>query len=153
MNNHRQRQVTVSAGAVLLLALAWGISYAEEVSVAGVYSLMQVDGQELPATSWTERPDGERCKQLVVKGVLLLDSEGRSAAFLTEKVFCPSEAATARAGAEHSVIFAGSYTRTGNEITLRDAFGTDRAVLEGDVLAYETGGEEQPVVKFIFRKE
>ena len=153
MNNHIQRHFGVIAVAFLLLTVGWGVSQAEEVSVAGIYSLEQVDGQQLPANSWTEKLDGERCKQVILRGVLLLDSEGRSAAFLTEKVSCPSEAATEGGGKERSVIFADSYTRSGNQITLRDEFGTDRAVLEGDVLVYETGGEGQPIVKFNFRKE
>jgi hypothetical protein len=153
MNNHVQRRFGVSTVAFLSLTVGWGISQAEEVSVAGIYSLVEVDGEQLPANSWTEKLDGERCKQVILKGVLLLDSEGRSAAFLTERVFCASEGDSENVGKEHSVIFAGSYTSSGNQIALQDDFGTDRAVVEGDILVYETGGEGQPTEKFVFRKQ
>jgi hypothetical protein len=153
MNNHVLRHLGVSAVVLLALIVGWGISQAEETSVAGVYSLVEVNGEQLPAKSWTEKPDGERCKQVILRGVLLLDSEGRSAAFLTERVFCPSEADQESAGKMRSVIFAGSYSVSGNQITLEDEFGADRAVVDGGVLVYETGGEGRPIDKFVFRKE
>jgi hypothetical protein len=153
MNNHVQRHFVVSTVALLSLIVGWGISLAEEVSVAGVYLLMEVNGEQLPANLWTEKLDGERCKQVILKGVLLLDSEGRSAAFLTDREFCPSEDASENGGKEQSVIFAGSYTISGDQITIEDEFGTDEAVVKGDVLLYETGGNGRPVEEFVFRKE
>ena len=153
MNNHVQRHVVVSAVTLLLLIVGWGISQAEEASVAGVYLLTEMNGEQLPANSWTEKLDGERCRQVILKGVLLLDSEGRSAAFITERVFCPSEANSEDGGKEQSVIFAGSYTISGDEITIEDDFGTDQAVVEGEVLIYETGGNGRPIETLIFRKE
>jgi hypothetical protein len=68
-------------------------------------------------------------------------------------VFCPSEGDSENAGQERSVIFAGSYSISGNQITLEDDFGTDQAVVEGDVLVYETGGDGQLIDKFVFKKE
>ena len=115
MNNRVQRQFVVSAVALLSLIAGWNISQAEEQSVAGVYSLVEVDGERLPANSWTENLDGERCRQVILKGVLLLDSEGRSSAFLTERVFCPSEDASENGGKEQSVIFAGTYAVSRNQ--------------------------------------
>lgn len=153
MNNQIERHLVVCSFALLSMAVGWGISRAEEVSVAGVYALVEVNGEQLPANSWTENLDGHRCKQVILKGVLLLDSEGRSAAFLTERVFCPSEGDSDNRGLERSVIFAGSYSISGNEITLKDDFGTDRAFIEGDVLLYETGGDGRPIEEFVFRKE
>lgn len=153
MNNHARQFSRISALALLLLIAGWGVSQADEESVAGVYSLEALNGESLPASSWTETPDGERCKQVILRGVLLLDSEGRSAAFLTERVFCPSEADQGNEGRIRSVIFAGSYRVSGNQITVEDDFGTDQAVVEGDVLIYETGGDGRPVDKFVFRKE
>ena len=153
MNNHVQRHVVVSAVTLLLLIVGWGISQAEEASVAGVYLLTEMNGEQLPVNSWTEKLDGERCRQVILKGVLLLDSEGRSAAFIMERVFCPSEADSEDGGKEQSVIFAGSYTISGDEITIEDDFGTDQAVVEGEVLLYETGGNGRPIETLIFRKE
>ena len=153
MNNHARQFSRLSAVALLSLMAGWGISQAGEDSVAGVYSLETMNGEPLPASSWTETPDGERCKQLILRGILLLDSEGRSAAFLTERLFCPSEADQGTEGRMRSVIFAGSYRVSGNQITVDDDFGTDQAFVDGDVLVYETGGDGRPVDKFVFRKE
>ena len=149
MNNFLLGRFGISFVILLSLIALPGISQAQDASVAGVYTLEEVNGESLPANSWTETLDGERCKQVILKGVLLLDTEGQSAAFLAERVFCPSE----DAGKERSTIFAGSYSVSGNEITIEDDFGTDRAVVEGDVLVYETGGDGRPVEKFVFRKE
>ena len=151
MNNRIQTYFGTSA--VVLLLAVWGAGQAEEASVAGIYSLIEVDGEQLPVNSWTQTLDGERCDQVILGGVLLLDSEGRSAAYLKERVSCPGDGDPGGAGQERSVIFAGSYTVSGNEITIVDDFGTDRAVLEGDVLVYETGGEGRPVQRFVLRKE
>ena len=153
MNNPVPWQVRISAIALLVLVMAWGISQAEELSVAGVYSLVEVNGEQLPVSSWTEMPDGERCEQIILRGLLLLDSEGQSAAFLTERVLCPSMAEQDSEGMMRSVIFAGTYSVSGDRITFEDAFGTDHAVVEGDVLTYETGGEGRPIEIFIFRKD
>lgn len=153
MSRYALNKVRISAVALLSLMAGWGISQAEETSVAGVYSLVGVNAEQLPASLWTERPDGERCEQVILRGILLLDSEGRSAAFLTERLVCPSDADRAGAGKMHSVIFAGTYSVSGNQITFEDDFGTDHAVVEEDVLVYETGGRERPIDRFLFRKE
>ncbi len=153
MNNHVPLHVRISAIALLVLVIAWGISQAEEPSLAGVYSLVEVNGEPLPVNSSTEMPDGERCEQVILKGVLLLDTEGQSAAFLSERVLCPSMADQDGEGMLRSTIFAGTYSVSGNRITIEDSFGTDHAVVEGDVLTYETGGEGRPVETFVFNRE
>lgn len=153
MSNQVQVHFGICALALLSLIGGWGISQAEEATVDGVYSLVEVNGEALPANLWTEKPDGEHCEQIILKGALLLDSEGRSAAFLTESVSCPSEVDEGSAGKKRSVMFVGSYSVSGNQVTIEDDFGTDRAVVEGDVLVYETGGDGRPVDKFVFRKE
>lgn len=138
---------------LLGIAVGLGASQAQDPSVAGIYLLTEVNGEQLPAHSWTEKPDGKRCKQIILGGGLLLDSEGRSAAFLTERVVCPNEDGSETAGKEHSVIFAGSYTIFGDQITIEDDFGTDEAVIKGDVLVYKAGGGDRPTEDLIFRKE
>jgi len=148
-----QRLFGVGSIAFLGLIVSWGISQAEEASVAGVYLLIEMNGEQLPANSWAEKPDDKRCKQVILQGALLLDSEGRSAAFITERVACPNEGGPETLEKKHSVIFAGSYTISGNQITIEDDFGTDEAVIKGDVLVYETGGDGRPIEEFVFRKE
>lgn len=144
---------SISLFIFLGIAVGLGTSQAEEASVAGIYLLIEMNGEQLPANSWTEKPDGKRCKQVLLEGSLLLDSEGRSAAFITERVVCPNEDGSETVGKEHSVIFAGSYTVSGDQITIEDDFGQDRAVVEGDVLVYQTGGEGRPIEELVFRKE
>ena len=153
MNNHVPKRERIVAIALLLLVAAWGISQAEEASVDGAYSLLEVNGEQLPATVRSEAPDGERCEQVVHRGVLLLDSEGQSAAFLTVSVLCPGETDRESDGTMRSTIFAGTYSVSGNRITIEDNFGTDHAVVEGDFLVYETGGEGRPIERFVFKKD
>ena len=152
MNNKVRTPFGVSAIAFVVLTAGPYVAQAEDVAWAGVYSLTAVGGHPLPVTSWTVKPDGERCSQVILEGALLLDSEGRSAAFITEKVVCESRDASEVGGIEHSVIFVGSYTSSGNRITVEDDFGTDAAILEDDVLVYETGAEGD-IRKFVFTKE
>jgi hypothetical protein len=148
-----QRVFGIGLIAFLGLTAVWGTAVAEEPSVAGIYLLVEMNGKQLPASVWVEKPDGERCEKVVLKGALLLDSEGRSAAFITEQVICPREDGSETKGETRSVIFPGSYTVSGNQIVLQDDFGTDEAVIKGDFLAYETGGGDRPTEEYIFRKE
>ena len=92
MNNHVPRHERIIAVALLLLVAGWSISQADEASIDGVYSLQEVNGEQLPSYLSTETADGERCEQVVLKGILLLDSEGQSAAFLTIDEACPGDA-------------------------------------------------------------
>ena len=153
MNNHVPRRERIIAVALLLLVAGWGISQAEEASVDGAYSLLEVNGEPLPATVQAEAPDGEGCEQVVHRGVLLLDSEGQSAAFVTVRILCPNETYEEGDGTMRSTIFVGTYSVSGNRITIEDDFGTDQAVVEGDVLVYETGGEGRPIDRFVFKRD
>jgi hypothetical protein len=135
------------------ITFCFGISQADETSVAGIYQVVEMNGKQIPARSWVENPHGERCEKIVLEGALLLDSEGRSAAFITEQVICPSKDGSATDGEKKSLIFPGSYTVSGNQITLQDDFGTDRAVIKGDVLVYKTGGGDRPIEEYILRRE
>ena len=62
MKNHLHRLFGVNLITLLGLIVAWGDSQAQEASVAGIYSLIEVDGEKLPAFSWTEKANGERWK-------------------------------------------------------------------------------------------
>ena len=135
------------------IAVGLGASQAEEASVAGIYLLVEVNGKQLPVNQVSERLDGSRCREVILRGALLLDSEGRSAAFIGGREVCSKEGGPETPEKEHSTMFPGSYTVSGNQITIEDAFGTDEAVIKGDVLLYETGGGDRPVEELIFRKE
>jgi len=153
METHMKKISSTILFGFLGITVSFGISQADEASVAGIYLVAEMNGEQLPASSWIEKPDGERCEKVVLEGGLLLDSEGRSAAFITEQVICPSEDGSETAGEKKSVIFPGSYTVSGNQIVLQDDFGTDEAVIKGDVLVYETGGGDRPIEEYILRKE
>jgi len=134
------------------IAFSFGGSQADEASVAGIYLVVEMNGERLPVSLSVEKPDGERCEKTVLEGALLLDSEGRSSAFITEQVICPSEGRSENAGERKSVMFPGSYIASDNKIVLQDDFGTDEAVIKGDILVYETGGGDRPIEEYILRK-
>jgi len=141
------------AQAVMAVAVDLGVLQDQDPSVPGVYLLIEVNGGQLPAISWTTKPNGERCKNEILEGALLFDAEGRSAAFLTERDACLHDDGSESAAKEYSVIFPGSYVVSGNQIAIEDDFGTDQAILNGNILIYKTGGESGPITEFAFRRE
>jgi hypothetical protein len=141
------------AQAVMAVAVGLGVLQDEAPSVPGVYLLIEVNGEQLPAVSWVSRPNGEHCQNEILEGALVFDDEGKSAAFLTERDVCQNDDGSESAAKERSVIFPGSYVVSGNQITIEDDFGTDQAVLNGNILLYRTGGEGRPITEFAFRRE
>ncbi len=152
MKKYGEKIFRVSLITFLGIAVGSGVSQAQEPSVSGVYLLIEVNGEKLPAVSWTNEPNGERCTE-ILGGAVLLDSEGRSAAFLTERDVCLHEDGSETAAMENSVIFRGKYDISGNQITIEDDFGTDQAILKGDLLVYKTGGEGRPITEFVLQRE
>jgi len=153
MKNYVQRLFAVGSIAFLGLTVGWSITQAEEASVAGIYLLVEVNGEQLPVNQVSERLDGSRCREVILQGALLLDSEGRSAAFIGGREVCSTAGGPETPEKEHSTMFPGSYTVSGDQITIEDNFGTDEAVIKGDVLVYKTGGGDRPTEDWIFRKE
>ena len=155
MKKYGKKIFRVSLITFLGIAVGLGVSQAQEPSVSGVYLLIEVNGEKLPAVL-KGKPNnlggcaacGERCKEEILGGALLLDSEGRSAAFLTERDVCLHEDGSETAAGENSLIFPGTYNISGNQITNETVFGTDQAILKGDLLVYKTGGEE-----YVFQRE
>jgi len=160
MKNHAQRLFRVSLIAFLGFAVSWVTSQAQEASVSGVYLLIEVNGEKLPAASWTKKSNGERCKTETLGGALLLDSKGRFAAFVTERNVCLHEDGSESTIKEESVIWPGSYNMSGNQVTLQYEFelwpDPDQAVLNGDHLVVKSegvGDYEGQSTEFIFRRE
>lgn len=153
MNSYER--IIYGLGLLTLLGVAAspGVAHSQESPAPGVYLLTQVEGSALPMTLWTTKPNGDRCKQEIIQGALLLDSEGRSAAFLVDRTICANDNESGAAAAEKSIIFSGSYSVSGGTLlSIRDDFGTDKATLEGDMLIYESGGEGRPVTIFVFER-
>ena len=141
------------AQAVMAVAVELGVLQDQDPSVPGIYLLIEVNGRQLPAVSWTTLPSGERCSKEIFEGALVFDAEGRSSAFISEREVCLHDDGSESAAKEGSVIFPGTYVVSGNQITIKDDFGTDHAVLNGKILVYKTGGEGRPVTEYAFRKQ
>jgi hypothetical protein len=102
--------------------------------------LIEVNGEKLPAVSWTKKSNGERCKTETLGGALLLGSEGQWASLVTERNVCVHEDGSETADEEASMMFAGSYKISGNQITLQDEASADQAILKGDLLVLTVVG-------------
>lgn len=145
----------ISLVALLGFAVALSVSRASEQSVPGAYLLVEVNGEKLPALSWTKEVKGQRCKIETLGGALLLDSEGRWASLVTERDVCVHEDGSENTTDESSVMFTGSYKISGNQITLQDETSSDEATLKGDVLVLEVVGVgvfEGQTAKYVLRR-
>jgi hypothetical protein len=83
---------------------------------------------------------------------MLLDSEYRSAAFVTERNHCVHKDGSESPREQHSTIFPETYSVSGDQITFEGDLGVARAVLKGDILIYKSGEEDQST-DFLFRRE
>lgn len=120
------------------IAADLSLAQAQAPSVPGVYLLLEVNGNSLPAVTGARSSNGERCQTEVLDGAVLFGSDGQSAAFVTEREVCAFEDRPETTVRQESVIFVGSYEVSGNQITINDDFGTDYAVRDGDLLIYTT---------------
>ena len=152
MKKYGKKFFRVSLITFLGIAVGLSVSQAQEPSVSGVYLLIEFNGEKLPAF-YKRKPNDERCKEEILGGALLLDSEGRSAAFLTERDVCLHEDGSETAAWEGSLIFPGTYNISGNQITIEDDFGPSQAILKGDLLVYKIGGEGSPITEFVLQRE
>jgi hypothetical protein len=141
------------AQAVMAVAVDLGVLQDQDPSVPGVYLLIEVNGGQLPAVSWKTMPNGDRCSNEIFEGAVIFDAEGRSSAYISERDVCLHDDGSESTAKEGSVIFPGTYVVSGNQITIKDDFGTDHAVLNGKILVYKTGGEGRPVTEYAFRKQ
>ncbi len=152
----KQRLFGISVVSFLVFSVGLGISQTPEPSVPGIYSLIEVNGEKLPAVSWTKKSNGERCKTETLGGALLLGSEGRWASLVTERDVCLHEDGSETAGKEASIVFTGSYKVSGNKITLQDEGSEDQAALEGDLLVLTVVGVgvfEGQTTKYVLRRD
>ena len=140
MNAHLQRLIGVSLIAFLVFAGGLGMSQAQESSVSGVYLLIEVNGEKLPAVSWSTSSNGERCKTETLGGALLLDLAGRSASFVTEREVCVLANGSENVGREASTMFTGSYRISGDQLTIEDEVSSDTAALKGGLLIVKVAG-------------
>jgi len=149
MSSIQQRSFYLGLVALAALSIGWLAAQAQESSVAGIYLLVEVNGLSLPAVTRARSDNGTLCETQVLDGAVLLDSNGRSAAFVTEREVCQPEDASAATARTESAIFPGTYSVSGNRITIMDEFGTDEAIRDGDSLIYTAGS---PTTRYVLRK-
>lgn len=142
MKNHVHRIIGVNVIAILGLVIVLGASQAQSMSVSATYSLIKVNGEEIPAVSWIKEGNGKRCEILTFGGALLLNSEGRSGAFAMERVNCIDKNGFKTSTLNDFVMFTAQYEISGNQITFNydDLISIDRGTLEGDLLILEVVG-------------
>ena len=128
--------------ATLLLASSLSISHASELSTAGVYMLVEINGEALPAFSWPANVDGQDCREETIQGALLLDSKGGWAVLLTEREICSDESGSDTVGEQGSDILVGSYEISGKQITLHfmETVTTGRFTSAGERLVFQIAG-------------
>jgi hypothetical protein len=159
MNSNSKNFVRFSLILCLLIAVGLDNTKAQEPSVSGVYTLIEVNGEKLPAVSWTKKSNGERCNEEISKGALFVDSEGRLAAFVTARDICLHEDGTETIVKEGSTIFPGSYMMSGKQLILQfELLPEDRnqAELDGDFLVVKDEGigeYEGQSAEFVFRRQ
>ena len=153
----KQKLFGITLVAFVVFAVGLGISQTSEPSVPGVYLLVEVNGEKLPAVSWTKKSNGESCNTEILGGALLLDSEGRWASLVTERDVCVHEDGSKTADEEASMMFAGSYKISGNQITLQEnEISADQAILKGDLLVLTVIGVgvfEGQTIKCVLRRD
>ncbi len=142
MANNVHGIIAVKIIAISGLAIFLGGSQAQSVSVTATYALIQINGQEIPAVSWTKEGDGKRCEYLTFGGALLLNSEGRSGAFAMERVNCTDKDGLKTSTLGDFTMFTAQYEISGNQITFNydDMTSNDRGTLQGDLLILEVVG-------------
>jgi hypothetical protein len=154
--NSKQRLFGIIWVALVGFAVGLGISETSEPLAPGIYLLIEVNGEKLPAVSWTKKSNGERCKTETLGGALLLDSKGQWASLVTERDVCVHEDDSETAGEKASTMFAGSYKISGNQITLQDETSADQAILKGDLLVLTIVGVgvfEGQTTEYVLRRD
>ncbi len=144
--------------ATLLLASSLSISYASEPSVAGVYVLVEINGEKLPAFSWPTNADDQDCKTETLQLTLLLDSSGGWAALLTEREICLDENGTNTIGEQESEILTGPYEISGDQFTLHfmDTVTTGQFISTGERLVFQIDGVgkfEGQTAEYVLRRD
>ena len=125
-------------------------------NIAGTYSLLQVNGKNLPAISWTG--PGQGCGHENLYGIMLVDSNHRWAALIEEREVCAGSSGATSTGAAKSNIFTGTYMISDSIYEFHDeTLGvTDRVKIDGDLLRYIAAGIgdfEGQTAEYVFVRE
>jgi hypothetical protein len=110
-----------------------GPAVADNADVAGVYELVNVNGEPLPTEAWNFEDFAGDCKNLTERVTLLLDSYGRWAALSIGRTECPAGEDREASESREAAIFGGSWTHSDNMISLHEES------LEGNYHGYING--------------
>ncbi|MBT8083290.1 MAG: hypothetical protein KJO56_12770 [Gammaproteobacteria bacterium] len=126
------------------------VSLAEEQSVFGIYILVEVNGETLPTPEWPDKVTSDGCKEEILSGAVILDSDGKSAEFLTVRKVCVHEDGSETVSEEDRGMWTGPYQVSGHQLTIQG----DRAVLNGDLLILKVDTEsESRTSVLVFQRE
>lgn len=142
----------------LLLAVSFDTVRAEEPSHTGIYLLSEVNGEPLPAATWSLVVNGADCVDQTIEGGLFLDAQGKAVAFVTDRQICVDDSGLEKAGEAVATIFDGSYEITGGKIAIHfEIFDdADQGVFDGDSLILTSvgvGDFKGQTSEFVFHKQ
>jgi len=143
--------------ASLVHALFLGNSLANDLSVAGVYVLVAINGSELPAGSWSTDIGDQGCREETLSGTVLFGSDGEWAVLVTERMVCKNSDGSEDIGDPSSSISSGSYTIAGNQITIifDGIVSTGQYNAEKGLLVFKTVGVgtfEGQTLEYVLRR-
>ena len=143
--------------ASLIHALCLGNSRADDLSVAGVYVLVEINGSELPAVSWSTDTGGQGCREETLNGTVLFGSDGAWAGLIAERMVCKNSDGSEDIGDPSSSILSGSYTIAGNQITIifDGIVSTGQYNAEKGLLVFKTVGVgpfEGQTLEYVLRR-
>ena len=143
--------------ASLIHALCLGNSRANDLSVAGVYVLVEINGSELPAVSWSTDTGGQGCREETLNGTVLFGSDGAWAGLIAERMVCKKSDGSEDKGDPSSSIVSGSYTIAGNQITIifDGIVSTGQYNAEKGLLVFKTVGVgpfEGQTLEYVLRR-
>ena len=149
--------LTVLVSLLILGVIAIRASTTNAVKIPGIYTLIQINERPLPAVSWTRKTDDKNCKTETLAGALLLSSEGRWAALVTERDICTSKDGSQDVSPDRSGLFVVSYKVHDNKIELKDETlgGIDTGWMDGDTITVEvigTGPFAGQTARYLVRK-
>jgi len=129
------------------------VSQAHGPSVFGIYNLIQINEENLPAVAFTgpKKPNGDQCREEMLSMAVILEPKGRSSEFVTGRDVCVHEDGSETATEEEMATWIGSYTISGDQLTIQGS----QAVLKEDLLIVTyvgVGEHEGQSIKAVFQR-
>ncbi len=117
--NAIQKPVVILFFALIFLFSSFGICNAIESALPGVYTLVEVNGKQLPAFFWANISEGKNCRSEVISGTLLLSSDGEWAGLLEQREICSGDGGAESKSGVTSELLSGTFEVSGDQIKIR----------------------------------